>query len=111
MRSIRTRRTGGWRDAADAAGGCLRHAGLGVIWDGASSAEVLARIYRRRLGLTRRTGQETLGLEHAVQLLSSYGLPTRLGQTTSSDGHWVYMIFLSEDAQSLIACTGVRQPR
>lgn len=85
--------------------------GVGVVWDGTSSAESLARIYRRRLGLTRRTGQKTLGLQYAVELLSSYGRPTRLGQITSPDGLWVYMLFLSEDAQSLIACTGVRQPQ
>ncbi|MFB7460034.1 hypothetical protein [Streptomyces sp. NPDC056188] len=85
--------------------------GVGILWDGATASESLAKVYRRRLGLTRRTGQETLGLERAVELLSGYGSPIRLGQVTSPGGHWVYILFLSEDAESLIACTGVRQPR
>ncbi|MFI9262294.1 hypothetical protein ACIGT4_32020 [Streptomyces sioyaensis] len=85
--------------------------GVGVVWNGTAPAQSLARIYRRRLGLTRRTGQETLGLERAVEVLSSYRLPTRLGQITAPDDLWVYMLFLSEDAQSLIVCTGVRKPQ
>lgn len=89
----------------------LLSGGVGIVWDGTMPSESLAKIYRRRLGLTRRTGQETRGLEQAVELLSAYGPPVRLGRVTSSDGDWVYMLFLSEDTQSLIACTGVRQPR
>ncbi|KUN37422.1 hypothetical protein AQJ30_17340 [Streptomyces longwoodensis] len=89
----------------------LLDGGVGVVWEGTTASESLARIYRRRLGLTQRTGQETLGLERAVELLDSHPSPIRLGQVTSPDGQWVYMLFLSADAQSLIACTGVRQSR
>ncbi|MEU3506638.1 hypothetical protein ABZ733_01770 [Streptomyces longwoodensis] len=32
--------------------------GMGVVREGTTASESLARIYRRRLGLTRRTGQE-----------------------------------------------------
>ena len=89
----------------------LLSGGTGVIWQGTSDADSLASIYRRRLGHTRRTGQQTLGLEHAVERLSTYGQPVRLGQITSPDGGWVYMLFLTAEARSLIACTAVKQPR
>ncbi|MFF0716408.1 hypothetical protein ACWEVM_18715 [Streptomyces bauhiniae] len=83
--------------------------GTGIVWDGTTAPEQLARIYRRRLRLTRRTGQETTALEHTVDRLAAHHLPVRLGQVTSADGTWTYLLFLSQDARTLLACTGVRR--
>lgn len=80
-----------------------------VVWDGTTSAESLARIYGRRLRLTLRKGIETTGLEQAVQGLSRYGGPVRLGQIRAIDGSWTFMLFLDQDGSALVACTGVRQ--
>ncbi|GAA1424163.1 hypothetical protein GCM10009601_28410 [Streptomyces thermospinosisporus] len=76
-------------DVAALASAALRGGGVGIVWDEALGSEPLARICRRRLGLTRRTGQETVGLERAVEVLSSYRAPVRLGHVTSPDGCWV----------------------
>ncbi|MFD4543720.1 hypothetical protein [Streptomyces bauhiniae] len=97
----------GWANAARARAALL-DGGTGVVWDGTAAPEQLARIYRRRLRLTRRTGQETAGLEHALDRLAGHRLPVRLGQVTSADGGWTYLLFLSQDARTLLACTGVR---
>jgi hypothetical protein len=75
------------------------------------SATSLAGTYRRRLRLTLRTGQATLELGGAVERLTESEYPVRLGQITSPDGAWVYMLFLTEDAGSLVACTAARLPK
>ncbi|WP_150135586.1 hypothetical protein [Streptomyces hyaluromycini] len=80
-----------------------------VVWDGTTSAESLARIYGRRLRLTLRKGIETTGLEQAVQRLSRYGGPVRLGQIREADGAWTFVLFLNQDGSALVACTGVRR--
>lgn len=54
---------------------------------------------------------ETTGLERAVQLLARHDQPVRLGQIKAADGSWVFMLFLTEDSSTLVACTGVRQER
>lgn len=96
-------------EAAAKAHAALLAGGTGVVWDGTAAPEQVARIYRRRLRRTRRTGQETAGLEDAVDRLVAHQLPVRLGQVTSADGAWVYLLFLSQDARTLLACTGVRR--
>ncbi|MCX4666128.1 hypothetical protein OG453_05535 [Streptomyces sp. NBC_01381] len=87
----------------------LRDGASHVVWEGTTSAESLAHIYGRRLRHTLRKGIETTGLERAVELLSRHGQPVRLGQINSSDGAWVFMLFITEDGRGLVACTGVRQ--
>lgn len=97
-------------DEASTAALATLHGGASfTVWDGSSSAESLARIYARRLRHTRRTGTETLGLEGAVELLRQYERPVRLGNIKAADGRWVFMLFLSQDADAMVACTGVRQ--
>ncbi|MER8031181.1 hypothetical protein ABTZ78_19725 [Streptomyces bauhiniae] len=83
--------------------------GTVTVWDGTTAPEQLAHIYRRRLRRTRHTGQETTGLERAVDRLAAHRLPVRLGQIASADGTWVYLLFLAADARTLLACTGVRR--
>ncbi|MGW4302070.1 hypothetical protein ACWEHT_20190 [Streptomyces sp. NPDC004646] len=80
-----------------------------VIWEGTTSSTELAHTYERRLRLTRRNGTETLGLEGAVCLLTQHAGQVRLGRIKSTDGTWVFMLFLTEAGDELVACTGVRQ--
>ncbi|MFD4728505.1 hypothetical protein ACFWNW_25895 [Streptomyces seoulensis] len=96
-------------ETAARARAALLDGGTGVVWDGADAPEQFARVYRRRLRRTRRTGQETAGLEDAVDRLAAHRLPVRLGRVTSADGGWTYLLFLSQDARTLLACTGVRR--
>lgn len=96
-------------ETAARARAALLAGGTGIVWDGTAAPERLARIYRRRLRLTRRTGQETAGLEHALDRLAGHRLPVRLGRVTSADRAWVYLLFLSQDARTLVTCTGVRR--
>ncbi|MFD9589917.1 hypothetical protein ACFWBM_35105 [Streptomyces sp. NPDC059980] len=99
----------GGDEASLAALTALRGGATYVVWDGASPAESYANVYARRLRHTRRKGVETVGLEHTVQRLGEHERPVRLGQVTAADGSWVFMLFLTEDGESLIACTGVRK--
>ncbi|MGW0312156.1 hypothetical protein [Streptomyces flavidovirens] len=80
---------------------------------GATGAPLPSRspAYERRLRHTRRIGQETLDLERAVRRLRGHAAPARLGRVDATDRSWAYMLFLDEDGQSLIACTGVKQPK
>ncbi len=96
-------------EAASSARVALLDGGTGTVWDGSTTSASLAHIYRRRLRLTQRTGQETVGLERAVERLSAHSAPVRLGHITSRDGRWTYLLFLTEDALTLIACTGTRR--
>lgn len=96
-------------ETPSAALSALRAGASYVVWDGTTSAKSLATIYGRRLRHTRRRGIETSGLARAVQRLDLYGRPVRLGQITASDRSWIFMLFLDEDASTLVACTGVRQ--
>ncbi|MEU1408440.1 hypothetical protein ABZ471_40145 [Streptomyces sp. NPDC005728] len=44
-----------------------------------------------------------------MELLDGHRQPVRVGQIRSADGSWTFMLFLSEDGSTLIACTGVRR--
>ncbi|MDK1476358.1 hypothetical protein QNO07_23575 [Streptomyces sp. 549] len=100
-------------DGADATGralAALRHGGEYVVWDGTSPSNSLAGIYERRHRHALRKGIETLGLERAVRLLELQGRqPARLGRIDSPDRAWSFMVFLTEDRRSLIACTALRR--
>ncbi|AKN71113.1 hypothetical protein QR97_15975 [Streptomyces sp. PBH53] len=96
-------------EASPAALSALRCGGTYVVWDGTTSSDSLAYIYGRRLRHTRRRGIETTNLERTVELLARHQQPVRLGQIRPADGSWVFMLFLTADGNSLIACTGVRQ--
>ncbi|MGW4494792.1 hypothetical protein [Streptomyces sp. NPDC004376] len=50
-----------------------------------------------------------MGLEGAVRLLTQHAGQVRLGRIKSTDGTWVFMLFLTEAGDELVACTGVRQ--
>lgn len=108
-RSSLIRLLAGDDEATDGARAALVHGGAYVVWGDVACARSLTRVYDRRLRRTRRTGQETVGLEQAVQLLSQHDQPIHLGQVNSPDGSWIFMLFLTEDGGKLVACTGVKQ--
>ncbi|MBN0049265.1 hypothetical protein JS756_35440 [Streptomyces actuosus] len=96
-------------ETSAAARTALRAGASYIVWEGTTSAESLARIYGRRLRYTLGKGIETSGLEQAVQRLDRHGRPVRLGQIRAADGSWVFMLFLEQDGDAMVACTGVRQ--
>ncbi|MGW3200631.1 hypothetical protein ACWDBD_39910 [Streptomyces sp. NPDC001118] len=98
-------------EASVAALAALRCGCSHVVWEGTTSAESLALVYGRRLRRTRRRGIETKNLACAVELLGRHQQPVRLGQIRATDGSWMFMLFLTEDGERLIACTGVRRTR
>ncbi|MFD5100171.1 hypothetical protein [Streptomyces albidochromogenes] len=98
--------------AATAARAAVLEGGAYTVWDGGVPCEELAGTYARRLRHTRRTGRRTLDLERAVERLRGHGAPVRLGRVDAADRSWTYLLFLDEDGESLVACTGVsRSPR
>lgn len=94
---------------AAAALAALRRGATYVVWGEASSSEAYALIYARRLRHAQRRGSRTLGLERAVQLLREHDGSVCLGRIVAADSAWAFMLFLSEDAESLVACTGVQR--
>lgn len=98
-------------EAMTAARAALLEGGTHMIWEGSPPAGSLAQLYERRLRRTRRIGQETSGLDQAVQQLRQHEEPVQLGRVDAPDGSWVFMLFLDQEGQSIIACTGVRQRR
>ncbi|MET8023802.1 hypothetical protein [Streptomyces avermitilis] len=71
-------------------------------------AAPLFHTFRRRLRGTHRTGQRTLGLEEAVELLARCDEPVLACHVDR--GSWRYQVWMTADGQSLIACTGVERP-
>ncbi|MFC8596336.1 hypothetical protein ACFWXA_24685 [Streptomyces atroolivaceus] len=104
-----TRLLAGGDAASVAALAALRAGAAYVVWDGTYPAGLHARTYARRLRHTRRRGIETVGLERAVRLLDRHDQPVRLGRITAAGGAWSFMLFLTEDGDTLVACTGVRR--
>lgn len=84
-RELLERLLAGNDEASVAALAALRRGGSHVVWDGTAPAEQLVLIHGRRLRHTRLRGID--------------------------DGSWTFMLFLTEDGNRLIACTGVRRVR
>ncbi|GAA3196090.1 hypothetical protein GCM10017688_64000 [Streptomyces ramulosus] len=108
-RDVLIRLLAGGAEAMTAARDALLAGGTCTLWEGVMPAGTLAQVYERRLRRTRRIGQETLGLEQAVQRLRQYEGAVRLGRVDASVGPWAFMLFLDPEGRSVIACTGVRQ--
>ncbi|MEV0613296.1 hypothetical protein AB0I81_08200 [Nonomuraea sp. NPDC050404] len=96
--------------ACRAARAALADNGQFTIWDGDVPASELATTYGRRLRLTTKQGARTQALLQTVNTLNSLDQsPIRLGSITSADRTWTYILFLTQDATEVIACTGVRR--
>lgn len=100
----------GQTTACEPAKAVLLGGGDFVIWDGNVPAQQLAGIYAARLRRARRRGTETLALSATVDILTRYGTaPLRLGCISTRDRTWAFMLFITDDASVVLACTGVRQ--
>lgn len=87
----------------------LLSGGDALLWDGAGPAAPTARIYEVRLEHTRANGIDTVGLAETVEILRRHEDRLRMGRIITSDGSWVFFLFLTADGRTLVACTGVRQ--
>ena len=55
-------------------------------------------------------GIPTLGFSEAVASLRGMGTqPVQLGQVTVEDPPYLFMLFLADDASSVVACLGIDQ--
>ncbi|ARP71477.1 hypothetical protein LK07_18850 [Streptomyces pluripotens] len=81
-----------------------------VVWDGRVPSQQLAGIYAARLRRARKRGTETLALPSTVDILTRLEVDqVKIGCIFSPDRTWAFMLFLADDANTVIACTGVRQ--
>jgi hypothetical protein len=101
-------------DISGYASGACRHALLGgagfTVWDDAVPASRIVPAYERRAVRTVAEGTPTLGFADAVAALRRIGTqPVRLGQVTVTEPPYVFMVFLSGDASTVVACLGIDQ--
>ncbi|MFJ7998724.1 hypothetical protein ACIQ7D_16495 [Streptomyces sp. NPDC096310] len=96
--------------ACEAARTALLNGGDFVVWDGGVPSRQLAGIYAARLRRARKRGTETLALPSTVDILTRLeAAQVRIGCIFSPDRTWAFMLFLADDVNSVLACTGVRQ--
>ncbi|WP_432139424.1 hypothetical protein [Streptomyces sp. bgisy154] len=96
--------------ACEPARAALLAGGDFVVWDGRVPGQQLAGIYAARLRRARKRGAETLALPSTVDILTRLeAAQARIGCIFSPDRTWAFMLFLADDAGSVLACTGVRQ--
>jgi len=74
------------------------------------AAEQLANSYARRQRAMERTGTPTVGFPEAVQALRAYTPgEVLLGSVTLDDPPIHFQLFLTPDADKVLACLGVDQ--
>ncbi|MFJ3235998.1 hypothetical protein [Streptomyces sp. NPDC086787] len=96
--------------ACEAAREALFAGGDFVVWDGRVPSQQLASIYAARLRRARKRGAETLALPSTVDILTRLeAAQVRIGCIFSPDRTWAFILFLSDDADAVLACTGVRR--
>ena len=98
-------------DTSYASAAC-RHALLDganfILWTGSNAADRMLPAYERRGARAVATGVPTLGLTEALDGLRRAGTdPIQLGQVNVASPPYTFMIFLSGEPMSVIACFGV----
>jgi hypothetical protein len=79
-----------------------------ILWHGAAPADRMLAAYRRRHARTVADAVESIGFSEALSDLQRAGTSQlSLGQVTANDPAYVYMIFMSNDPPSLVACVGI----
>nr|WSW66160.1 hypothetical protein OG461_08135 [Streptomyces sp. NBC_00995] len=90
----------------------LLSAGAFVIWDGLVPAKQVTHIYRARLRITEKRGQQTQALAATVDILDRAGdALLRIGRIDAADASWTFMLFLNATTTAVMACTGVARAR
>ncbi|MYU26266.1 hypothetical protein [Streptomyces sp. SID8352] len=96
--------------ACDAAREALLAGGDFVVWDGRVPSQQLAGIYAARLRRARKRGTGTLALPSTVDILTRLeAAQVKIGCIFTPDRTWAFMLFLADDAGSVLSCTGVRR--
>ena len=103
-------------DTSDTASGACRHALLGgadyIVWEDPVPADRILPAYERRALRTVAAGVPTVGFAEAMASLRRIGTqPVRLGQVTGTDPPFLYMLFLTDDASTVVACLGIDQEK
>jgi hypothetical protein len=81
-----------------------------VVYAERMAAEQLANSYARRQRAMERTGTPTVGFPEAVQALRAYTPgEVLLGSVTLHDPPIHFQLFLTPDADKVLACLGVDQ--
>jgi hypothetical protein len=99
------------KGAGEAHEACRAALGAGAgfdIHDGLIPASQLAATYGLRNEITQEAGIPTLGFAQAVEHLRGAGdQALRLGSVRVQDPPYYFLLFLSVDASSVVACIGV----
>ncbi|MER7046924.1 hypothetical protein [Streptomyces jumonjinensis] len=90
----------------------LLSGGTFVLWDGLVPAGEVTRIYRARLRITQKRGQQTQALAATVNILDqAEEALLRIGRVDAADASWTFMLFLNATTTEVLACTGVAQAK
>ncbi|MBT2471834.1 hypothetical protein J7E97_29240 [Streptomyces sp. ISL-66] len=76
-----------------------------AVSEGLVPARRLGYTYRSRLRRARLRGQQTLALDETVDILQrAADEPIRIGEITTEDRSWTFMLFLDATATTVLAC-------
>lgn len=79
-----------------------------LLWEGSTPADRMVPAYERKEALAAAEGTATLGFSEALVALRAAGTKQlRLGQVTLANPPYRFMVFLSDDPESVVACLGV----
>jgi hypothetical protein len=79
-----------------------------ILWRGAAPADRMLAAYRRRHARTIADAVESIGFTEALDDLRRAGTrQLHLGQVTAIDPNYVYMIFMTNEPETLVACLGI----
>ena len=96
--------------ACEPARAALLGGGDFVAWDGSVPSQQLAGIYTARFRWARKRGTETLALSSTVDILARLETAQlKIGCIFAPDRPWAFMLFLTNDADAVLACTGIRR--
>jgi len=92
--------------AAAACRSALQQGAELILWQGVVPADRMVSAYERRQARALADGVPTLGFSEALDRLRGAGRGAlQLGQVTTADPPYVFMIFLAGD--TLVACVGI----
>ncbi len=79
-----------------------------ILWRGSAPADRMLAAYRRRHARTVADAVGSIGFTEALDDLSRAGTrELSLGQVTATDPAYVYMIFMTAEPATLVACVGI----
>jgi hypothetical protein len=98
----------GGSDAACACRSALDEGAELILWDGSAPADRMLAAYRRRHARVTADAVESIGFAKALADLEAAGTSElKLGQVTADEPAYTYMLFLTREPASLVACVGI----